>query len=560
MKKLIMFLAVTTSLLFAASPAAPSSSDILRQVEPPKDLPKKMIPLVEVGGKDKFAPAMKDDKSGKTIFVKAFKITGAINMQESKLQELLSSYTNRDLTFKELTEAASIITKAYRASGYFVARAYIPVQNMQDGIVEIAVIEGSYGKFKLNNTSNVKDSVVQGMLDDVKEKHIVSVNTIERAMLIINDTPGAKITSFDVMPGEQIGTSDFAVKTEATPFCDGYILSDNYGSRYTGKYRVMAGVNLNSVAGIGDKLSLSGLLSNGTDLRNGRIAYSAPAMPNGLRAEVGYSTTNYYLSEEYESLNADGKSKTVDLTLSYPIIRTRLETLKVIAILASKDLTDYQDEVITSDKEITSLSIELSHSKDQKLFGLISQINSGLTLTSGKLTFTDDTSKVADEAGANTQGKYNKINGYIGTSTILNQDMSLNTTLRFQKALGHKNLDGSEDFSIGGSYGVKVYPAGELSAENGFMLNIELFKNLPTYQNISHKVGLLYDMGKVSMEDDSNDVTFESKTLQDIGLVYNASYKQFFAKAQAARVVGGERVVSEPEYKTRILFQLGLIF
>lgn len=560
MKKLIIFSVVTASLVFAAPSAAPSSSDILRQVEPPKDLPKKTAPLVEVGGKDKYAPVMQDDKSGKTIFVKAFKITGAINIQESKLQKLLSSYTNRDLTFKELTEAASIITKIYRESGYFVARAYIPVQSMQDGILEIVVIEGNYGKFKLNNTSRVKDSTVQGMLDDVKDKHIVSVNTIERVMLIINDTPGVRITSFDVMPGEQIGTSDFVVRTEATPFCDGYILSDNYGSRYTGKYRVMAGANLNSVAGIGDKLSLSGLLSNGTDLRNGRIAYSVPVMQNGLRAEVGYSTTSYYLSKEYESLNAKGKSKTVDLTLSYPIIITRAETLKVMATLASKDLADYQDEVITSDKEITSLSIGLSHTKDQTIFGLNSQINSGLTLTSGKLVFVDNASNVADEAGANTQGKYNKINGYIGASSILNQDMSLKTTLRFQKTLGHKNLDGSEDFFIGGSNGVKVYPDGEIGAENGMMLNVELLKNLPAYQNISHKVGLFYDIAKVSMEDDSKDVTFESRTLQDVGLVYNASYKQFFAKAQAARVVGGERVVSEPEYKTRMLFQLGLIF
>jgi len=54
--------------------------------------------------------------------------------------------------------------------------------------------------------------------------------------------------------------------------------------------------------------------------------------------------------------------------------------------------------------------------------------------------------------------------------------------------------------------------------------------------------------------------TQESRYLSDVGLGYQAFYKEFFAKAQIARVVGGEKVESENEYSTKFLLQLGWVY
>ena len=121
---------------------------------------------------------------------------------------------------------------------------------------------------------------------------------------------------------------------------DGYVLSDNTGSRYTGKYRVMAGLNINSPFQIGDKIGLSGLLSNGYNLKNRRLSYSVPLMSNGLRGEVSYSQTNYSLTDSYKSLDAIGNSISYNVNLSYPIIRTRIENLYLNLDITKKDLED----------------------------------------------------------------------------------------------------------------------------------------------------------------------------------------------------------------------------
>lgn len=550
---------LSSSLLLGATP---NIGDVVKQVQPPKEVTQqKETPLVEIGGAKKYAPVMAEETSGKTIFVKSFKIEGAIHIKEEVLLKRIASYANKELTFKELQEVASIITKEYRNQGYFVARAYLPVQNINenDGVITIAIIEGNYGEFKLNNDSLVKSSMVQAMLDDAKRDNVVSTHTLERAMLIINDTPGVVVTQADVMPGSKVGTSDFAIATQASKAYDGYVIVDNQGSRYTGKNRLMAGINFNSPFKIGDKISLSGLLSDSADLTNARVAYSSILMPNGLKGEISYSHTTYALDEEYKSLDAKGNSKTLDATLSYPIVRTRLENLYASLNIAHKELKDeVQSTNDTTKKDADVITLGLSYDKNYLAFGLDSQSLVQIGLTHGNLSFDDNTKRTADENGANTNGNYSKVTLDLEHTIAFTPIISLESSLQMQYALGNKNLDGSEDLSIGGANGVKVYPDGELSAENGYVFSTELKYRLPNINELSNTIGVFYDKGRVFMA--NNNVGFESKSLQDVGVGYYASYKDFFGKLQVAWTANSQAVSSEPTANSRILFQGGWSF
>ena len=71
--------------------ATPNIGDIEKQIQIPKEVEKKQQELIDIGGVKKYAPPMKDDKSGKAIFVKSFKIENAINIDEKELQKLISS-------------------------------------------------------------------------------------------------------------------------------------------------------------------------------------------------------------------------------------------------------------------------------------------------------------------------------------------------------------------------------------------------------------------------------------------------------------------------------------
>ena len=556
MKKILILPLTATALLAAQQP---NIGNILQEIKKP-DVLKQEPKLIEIEGIKNIESIKQDDKKSKTIFIKEFKIEGALKIKEQRLQELIKGYTNKELTFKELLEVTTIITKEYRKEGFFVARAYIPKQSIKDDTLQINIIEGYYGEFKLKNDSLVKDYIVQAMLNSGKKEGVVSTDTLERAMLIINDAPGVQVTSAEVMPGEKVGTSDFEIVTEASPKYDGYLIGDNYGSKYTDDYRLLAGINLNSLTKMADQLSINGILTHKANLKSGSIVYSFPLMSNGLRGKVGYDHTEYELVKDYESLDADGKSKILSAGVSYPIKRTRSENLYLNATFYSKGLTDYQSNAIVTDKDVDSLEIDLSYDKTTTLFNLPSEIVSSFNFTRGDLDIKDETTRTNDASGDQTQGTYNKIKGSLGTTITFNEDYSLSSSFSFQKALGGKNLDGSEEMSVGGAYGVKVYPNSESSASNGMMLNTELFRQLPSFQNVSHRISIFYDIAKVSMSDDSQNVTFEKRSLQDIGIGHYASYKSFFSKAHLARSIGGAKVTSEDNYNTKLLFQLGWTF
>jgi len=550
-KKTLLVTLASINILAAAS--TPNIGNIVKEV-PKNIIQDKKQGLVEISGIKKYPALMKDDKSNKKILVKSFLIQGAVHISQEYLQTLISSYKNKKLSFQEIKNVASLLTKEYRKQGYFVARAYIPVQDMKNGIVKLVVMEGNYGNFKLNNTSGIKDSIILSHFNEAKKNTIVSSDSLQRSMFIINDTPGAFISGVDVLPGSIVGSSDFLITTETSKAYDGYLIADNLGSRYTGYYRLMAGINVNSPFKIGDKLSFNTLLSDGAHLKNGSISYSAPLMPNGLRAQLSYSHTAYDLTQEYQSLEAKGSAKVFDFTLSYPIKRTANENLNVSLNLANKSFKDAiqstSDETL---KKARVMNLSLAYNKNTSFFGFDSNNILNVIYTLGSLKFEDATKRASDVAGANTNGRYSKIAFTLSKNISFSNKVSLESAFKYQHALGNKNLDGSEDISIGGDYGVKVYPSGELSAENGYVFNIEAKYALDTIKNISNQVGVFYDRGKAYMA--NNTVGFESRSIQDIGFSHYASYKNFSTKTQVAWTLNSETPSELKAGNSRILFQ-----
>ena len=554
--KTISISLLTSSFLLGATQ---NIGDIEKQIKTPSiETEKASIPNITTA-KEYKAPMI---DSGKTIFVKSFSFSGNEHINNEILQALAKEYENKELTFTQITQLTSTITKNYREKGYFVARAYLPAQNIleNDNVLEISIIEGNYGEFQLKNNSLVKDTVVQGMIDDAKTRdNVVSTNTLERSMLIINDTPGVVVTQADVKAGHEVGTSDFIVTTEKTNRVNGYVLTDNAGSRYTGKNRLMAGLNINSPFDIGDKISLSGLVSNGQNLKNGRLAYIAPLTPSGLIGEISYSQTNYSLTKNYKKLDATGTAKTIDTSLKYPLIRTRAENLYVNMNVASKDLEDKVNSINTSaKKESQSITLGTDYDKSYMVGKFNISSNAIFNLKYGNLSFDNPADKLDDSNGANTNGNYSKVNLDLSNTIVFTNELSLDTNLKMQYALGNKNLDGSEDISIGGFTGVKLYPDSELSAENGYVFNTELKYKLPNLNNVSNTVGVFYDRGRAFMAD--NNVKFESKSLQDIGVGYYASYDKYFGQVQVVWNANSTDITSEPNRNYKVLFQGGVSF
>ena len=64
-----------------------------------------------------------------------FRISGNSVFTAAELLALIASWTGADRTLSDLEAAAGRITQYYRAHGYLIARAFVPAQDVGDGIV-----------------------------------------------------------------------------------------------------------------------------------------------------------------------------------------------------------------------------------------------------------------------------------------------------------------------------------------------------------------------------------------------------------------------------------------
>ena len=540
MKKTITISLLASISLMAATPI--NTGDILRQVEPLKmPTTQKELPSVTTEYK---APLVADDTM--KTYVKSFKFSGNTLFSSAKLEALVKDSQNKELGINALKEIASIITKYYRDHGYFVARAYIPAQSMQIGIVEIAIIEGSYGSFDMKNSSHVKTNEVQGFMDQLKGGEKVSTMSLERQMLLINDLSGAQVTNAEVYPGKDVGTSDFAITVSPTQKYSGYAMVDNYGSRYTGEERLNAGVSINSLSGVGDTLTLSGLVSNTRDLKNGRLAYDRPLGYSGLKGGVSFSITDYTLAKT--SLDASGQADIYSAYLSYPLLKTRAHTTTAELDLDHKEFQDSQNSDL-SRKKIDALTFKLSDRVDTAFLNHAGSLSSSLGLTAGHLYTVNATAVTADQS-LNAQGTYTKATLNLNHTQTLNQKLNLLTNIKGQKSFG-KNLDSSEDISVGGSNGVRAYEDSELSGDQGYALSLDLAYTLPTIAQVNHNTSIFIDHAEVWKNTTLFNADKNVKSLDALGIGYTLNYKNFDLKASYAHAFGADSTpTSEAEFST----------
>jgi hemolysin activation/secretion protein len=70
-----------------------------------------------------------------------------------------------------------------------------------------------------------------------------------------------------------------------------------------------------------------------------------------------------------------------------------------------------------------------------------------------------------------------RLRSNINNTQFFNETFS--SVIKFNGQLSNSNLDSSQKFYLGGATGVRAYPASEGGGSEGFLMNLELHKQLP---------------------------------------------------------------------------------
>ncbi len=406
-----------------------------------------------------------------------FEINDVSAFDAEQLQHLLDDLRGPERNLAALELAVTRITLFYRQHGYLLARAYLPEQNIDGGVVEIHVLEGRLGNIVIDNSSRLSSDVVQRRLQRIGMDQALQGAALESSLLLLSDTPGIVVRSA-LAPGTVVGSTDLHVVITEARAVDGDVSFDNDGNRYTGQYHGNANITINNPSGIGDQLSAN-VISAGGEFNYGRINYQLPLNDVGTRLAFSYASMAYRLGQDFAELDAYGVARIAGVSLTHPLLRSRAFNINGQVRFEHKLLVDRIG--LTSDgseKSLNNLTLSLfgdaSTSASQNL--------DSLSVTWGKLTL-DQASAALDATGHRTDGNFVKGNLQWTRLQRLNEPTSV--LLQVNAQLSGSNLDSAEKMSMGGPYAVRAYPAGEAPADDVLMLNLELRRTLtPQWQGL----------------------------------------------------------------------------
>ena len=553
-KKLITLttLSVFSTVLPALAATRPDTGAILDNAKPPaaQQPAERKAPAIAVE-EQPVAPA---EDSGQKIFVSAFRIRGETPVPAAELLALVQSEAGQESTLGELNRLTGKITQYLRRHGYLVAFAYLPAQDIRDGVVEIAVVPGTYGQVSITGNSPVSPDRLRAMLFAARPGAVITREPLERALLLINDLTGITVKA-TLAPGKEAGTADLILETAATAKTSGAAYSDNWGSRYTGRTRYGTQLTVNNLSGSGDAFSFGGLTTrDGID--NYNFGYSVPVGADGAAVGVSYSHVGYTLGDSFASLGATGRAAVASYQLSYPFLRSRRASLYGSFGYDHKQLRDDMSGYGSYNPRTSGLwHIGLSgNSADAWLGGGASSFS--LTQYWGSLDLTDAASLATDAATAQTDGHFTKTVLTYRRQQAVAQNLNFN--LSFTGQLAGKNLDSSEKLYLGGADGVRAYPQGEGGGDQGYKLTGELRWRLPGASAGPNNLYLntFYDYGSVLTNKDPYAAGDNRRNLAAAGLgLLWVQGSDFTVRLDYAWKAGHENATADTDKKGRCWLQ-----
>jgi len=277
-------------------------------------------------------------------------IEGVTVFTESEIASIYKESIGRTVVLEDVRQISEKIETLYRKEGYFLTRVFLPPQQVKDGVFTIKVIEGFIGSIQVEGATEELRLGVYEELEFLLKQKPARINSVERALLLLNDLPGMEGSGL-LRSGREVGATDLVVQLNPIQITN-YLNINNQGSRSVGPVIGNYTKQIRNVFNSFDELTLQ--LASSVDrheLANVSWRYSKPFIFNGLTISFGSLASNARPGGDFQALNLESKVITQSIRLRYPLIRSREGSLIVetgATNVVSKTLKD--SEVLLQEK------------------------------------------------------------------------------------------------------------------------------------------------------------------------------------------------------------------
>jgi hemolysin activation/secretion protein len=454
---------------------------------------------------DDFVSEAPAGAEGYQFFLNAVEIQGSTVWTAEELQNMAADMIGKTVSVADIFTLSEKITQKYQTAGYFLSRAVVPEQEIDGGIVKIAIVEG----YVLDVTFDDKrypahlESGVQTRITSFKP---LNIRELEFQLLVLDDVPGCGVNSI-LLPLSQDEAAAYpgGVRLSISFRCDEvkYMASfDNYGSKFVGPWQSGASTVIRHGGVLPGTLSAGVFIS--PQIKEMRYVSLEEAMhisSSGLIMKTGLQMSWSEPGSDLKLLDLYSRFFAASVAFEYPLILKRSERFHINAGLEYKNI---ESEIISSrfyDDRLRVFSTGFSYDRSFDS-GTFAQLNAnfyrGFDIMGARETGSIDLSRL--------EGRSNFAKTDFSASVFQSLPRYFGLNLSVSGQYSFVPLLSSEEFGYGGYNLGRGYDNSEITGDSGVGVLSELSWN--RYANYGGDLAdpsvqpfVYFDAGKVWNED-----------------------------------------------------------
>ncbi|MEM6613812.1 MAG: ShlB/FhaC/HecB family hemolysin secretion/activation protein [Cyanobacteria bacterium P01_C01_bin.72] len=479
--------------LFAALPAHSNTSQVLylaQAVDVPLPSQRRRPDITPLPPVEDFLDSIPNQspegeltESEVAFEVKEFQLEGNTVLGEQELELIFRNYRDRQISFADLLELETELTKLYTAKGYVNSGVVVPIQDIDQGIVKLQAIEGRIEDITVEVNGRLNENYVRQRLARGAGEPL-NIAELQEALQLLQLDPLIENINAELSVGSSRDLWALAVAVNQSNAVKPALFINNSRTPSVGSFQRGAELNHNNFTGYGDRLSF---IYKNTDGSNDYDAsYRLPI--NSLDGTVGvrYRLIDSDIIEgNFEDIDIESQTDELEITLRQPILR-RANSESTQELALGLEFSRQTNEVTLDDVPFPTLSPGADEDGETKIsalrffqdwtrrtrrdvFAVRSQLSAGLDIFDA--TVNEDA--IAD-------AEFVAWRGQVQWLRQLQSSSNINLLVRSDIQLSSDDLVPLERFSLGGIDSVRGYRQDALLGDSGVFISAEV--RIPFYR------------------------------------------------------------------------------
>lgn len=446
---------------------------------------------------------------------------GNTKFSDKKLQKISKKYINETVHLSDIQTLIKTITEKYHEKGFISSYAYLPEQQIEDGVLTININEGLTGDCKAYGNRWEREWYFSNVVfksNGLREGKVFNVKNLQGALKTINNED--YINAVTTVEKDEKGNTVVELNVQDRFPLSLNLIWDDYGRDLTGRQRFTPILGIDNLTGLGDKIYGGAVLSSRS---TGVLAgYNVPISNHGTRLAFDYSYSSVKMGGIFEKYKIHGNSSDYSVKIIQPIIN---DALKEVTSSVGIDFINSSSE---SDFFQTTLS-------NYALRVLRANINGVFDDSYGRTLADIGVSYGFDGLGAHCErySPYDLDFVKISASATRVQRVKQESLaiLRLNGQYSPNKLFSTEQMYLGGVYSIRGYQPSEILGDYGVAGSLEFRVPVPflkqvlpeKYKHLSKKIQLVafYDFGYV--KDNGNLYGYPKNFIHSTGFGGNIS-------------------------------------